>query len=48
MQSSYDTLISAFNPLQTIPSTAIYPSRLRSTDVTLNNDYHLSELLNRF
>ena len=43
----YDSLVSAHNPLRTIPPAVIHPSRLRSTDVSLDDDCHISELLNR-
>lgn len=44
----YDQLVSAFNPLPSTPAAPIHPSRIRSTDVDINDDRSVSELLNRF
>ena len=44
----YDHLVNAFNPLPFTPPATIHTSRIRSTDVDIDNDRSLSELLNRF
>lgn len=44
----YDKLVSAFNPLPSIPPATIHPSRIRSSDVVIDDDRSISELLNRF
>ncbi len=43
----YDNLVSAFNPLPSTTPALVHPSRNRSTDVQLDNDIHVSRLLNR-
>ncbi|CAI6350977.1 unnamed protein product [Macrosiphum euphorbiae] len=43
----YDNLVSAINPLPSQPPAEKHPSRLKRTEVTLDNPVQLAELLNR-
>lgn len=43
----YDGSVSAFNPLRSTSPAVLHPYRLRSTNVSLNDASHVSELLNR-
>lgn len=44
----YNGFVSAWNPSALTPALVLHQSRLRSTDVILDDDLHVSELLNRF